>query len=142
MPIQPLPQFEEDLASYLKEKEDREAYERLNAPTSIVVRFGYMRMVGEFPYTGKEKPGCGSKLVVRTHRGTEIGEMLTSTCPNAGCSKSVTRKEMLEYIENSGGRQYPFHDRGKVLRIATVDDLNDQERLEQKKNELRMRAKR
>lgn len=141
MPIHPLPQFEEDLASYLKEKEDREAYERLNAPTSIVVRFGYMRMVGEFPYSGDAKPGCGSKLVVRTHRGTEIGEMLTSTCPNAGCSKSVTRKEMLEYIENSGGRQYPFHDRGRVLRIATPEDLNEQQRLEQRKNELRMLAK-
>ncbi len=46
MPIHPLPQFEEDLATYLQEKEDREAYERLNAPTSIVVRFGYMSMVG------------------------------------------------------------------------------------------------
>ncbi|MFG0246844.1 MAG: stage 0 sporulation family protein [Phycisphaerales bacterium JB052] len=142
MPIHPLPQFEEDLAAYLKEKEDREAYERLNAPTSIVVRFGYMRMVGEFPYTGEAKPGCGSKLVVKTHRGTEIGEMLTSTCPNSGCSKSVSRKEMLEYIENSGGRQYPFYERGKVLRIATPDDLNAQEKLEQQKNEMRIVAKR
>jgi cell fate regulator YaaT (PSP1 superfamily) len=142
VPIHPLPQFEEDLAIHLKEKEDREAYERLNAPTSIVVRFGYMRMVGEFPYTGEAKPGCGSKLVVRTQRGTEIGEMLTSTCPNSGCSKSVSRKEMLEYIENSGGRQYPFYERGKVLRIATPDDLNAQEKLEQQKNELRMIAKR
>lgn len=142
MPIHPLPQFEEDLATYLEEKADREAYERLNAPTSIVVRFGYMRMVGEFPYSGDSKPGCGSKLVIRTHRGTEIGEMLTSTCPNSGCSKSVTRKEMLEYIENSGGRQYPFHDQGRVLRIATVEDLQEQERIEQRKNELRLIAKR
>ncbi len=142
VPIHPLPQFEEDLAAHLKEKEDREAYERLNAPTSIVVRFGYMRMVGEFPYSGDAKPGCGSKLVVRTQRGTEIGEMLTSTCPNSGCSKSVSRKEMLEYIENSGGRQYPFYERGKVLRIATVEDLNAQEQLEQQKNELRLKAKR
>lgn len=142
MPIHPLPQFEEDLAVHLKEKEDRDAYERLNAPTSIVVRFGYLKMVGEFPYSGEAKPGCGSKIVVRTHRGTEIGEMLTSTCPNAGCSKSVTRKEMLEYIENSGGRQYPFYERGKALRIATPEDLSEQERLEQTKDELRMVAKR
>lgn len=142
MSIQPLPQFEADLAAYLKEKEDREAYERLNAPSTIVVRFGYMRMVGEFPYSGSAKPGCGSKLVVKTHRGTELGEMLTSTCKNAGCAKSVTRKEMLEYIENSGGRQYPFYDRGRVLRIATVDDLNTQSRIEQRKNELRMLARR
>jgi cell fate regulator YaaT (PSP1 superfamily) len=142
LPIHPLPQFEEDLSQYLKEKEDREAYDRLNAPSTIVVRFGYLRMVGEFPYKGDSKPGCGSKLVVKTHRGTEIGEMLTSTCKNSGCSKSVTRKEMLEYIENSGGRQYPFHDRGEVLRIATVDDLNELSRIEQRKNELRIIAKR
>lgn len=141
MSIHPLPQFEADLEAYLKEKEDREAYEKLNAPSSIVVRFGYLRMVGEFPYSGDAKPGCGSKLVVRTHRGIELGEMLTSTCKNSGCAKSVTRKEMLQYIENSGGRQYPFYDQGRVVRIATVDDLNDQRKLEQRKNEIRLIAK-
>jgi hypothetical protein len=82
-----------------------------------------MKLVGEFPYDGTAKPGCGSKIVVRTHRGTEIGEMLTSTCPNSGCSKSVSRKEMLKYIENSGGRDYPFFTDGKVLRIATHEDI-------------------
>ena len=128
MSIFPLPQFEADL-----EQADREAYERLKAPTSIVVRFGAMKMVGEFPYEGDAKPGCGSKIVVRTHRGVELGEMLTSTCPNAGCSKSVTRKEMLEYIENSGGRDYPFFTDGKVLRIATIEDMNRQSELDKTK---------
>lgn len=117
MPITPLPQFEADL------EEDRKAYERLKPPTSIVVRFGIMKLIGEFPYSGDSKPGCGSKFVVRTHRGTELAEMLTSTCPNAGCSKSVTRKEMLEYFENSGGRDYPFFNQGRVLRLATAEDL-------------------
>ncbi|MCA9302567.1 MAG: hypothetical protein KC996_00445 [Phycisphaerales bacterium] len=142
MPIHPLPQFEEDLAVLLKEREDREAYEKLSAPSTIVVRFGYLRMIGEFPYTGDAKPGCGSKLVVKTQRGVEMGEMLTSTCRNAGCSKSVTRKEMLEYIEHSGGKQYPFYEQGRVLRIATAEDLNEEQRLEQKKNEYKMAAKR
>lgn len=141
MTISPLPQFEADLASYLKEKEDRDAYEKLNAPTTIVVRFGYNRMVGEFPYQGDAKPGCGSKLVVKTHRGTEIGEMLTSTCRNSGCAKSVTRKEMLDYIKNSGGRKYPFYEQGKVLRIATKQDLDDQSKLEQSKHALRTTAR-
>lgn len=129
MAILPLPQFEEDL------KADAEVYAKLKPPTSIVVRFGAMRMVGEFPYDGDAKPGCGSKLVVRTFRGTELGEMLTSTCPNSGCSKSVSRKEMLEYIENSGGRDYPFSTDGRVLRIATVEDLNRQSALDAKKHE-------
>ena len=142
MPIHPLPQFEEDLATLLKEREDREAYEKLNAPSTIVVRFGYLRMVGEFPYTGEAKPGCGSKLVVKTQRGVEMGEMLTSTCRNAGCSKSVTRKEMLDYIANSGGKQYPFYEQGRVLRIATTEDLEEEQRLEQKKNEYKLAARR
>jgi cell fate regulator YaaT (PSP1 superfamily) len=131
MSIFPLPQFEADLA-----EADREAYEKLKPPTAIVVRYGAMKMVGEFPYEGEAKPGCGSKLVVRTHRGVELGEMLTSTCPNAGCSKSVTRKEMLEYIDNSGGRDYPFSTDGEVLRIATIEDMNKQGELEKTKPDL------
>lgn len=137
MTINPLPQFEEDLASYLKEKADRDAYEKLNVPSSIVVRFGYSMMVGEFPYSGDVKPGCGSKLVVKTQRGTELGEMLTSTCANSGCSKSVSRKEMLGYIENSGGRKYPFYEQGRVLRVATKEDMDQSAKLEQSKNGMR-----
>ncbi len=125
MSIFPLPQFEADL-----EEADRETYARLKPPTSVVVRFGLMGLVGEFPYDGESKPGCGSKMVARTPRGTELGEMLTSTCPNSGCSKSVSRQEMLEYIENSGGRDYPFFTEGRILRIATVEDLNAQARLD------------
>ncbi len=135
MPILPLPQFEADLA------EDQRIYERLKPPTSIVVRFGVMKMIGEFPYDGSAKPGCGSKMVVRTHRGVELGEMLTSTCPNAGCSKSVTRKEMLEYIENSGGRDYPFFNQGRVLRVATPEDLSQQAKHDSTRKDLLNQAR-
>lgn len=129
MSIFPLPQFEADVEA------DRKAYEALQAPKSIVVRFGYMRMVGEYPYDGQAKPGCGSKIVCRTHRGTEICEMLTTTCPNSGCNKSVSRQEMLGYIENSGGRDFPFYTDGRVLRVATVEDLNQQAALDAKRLE-------
>ena len=44
MAIHPLPQFEADLES------DRKAYEALAAPTSLVIRFGKMRLIGEFPF--------------------------------------------------------------------------------------------
>ncbi len=165
MPIYPLQQFEtdveadrraalaerlraagvpEDQADRLSElpEDDLRVYKKLAAPKTIVVRYSFLYMVGEFPYRGSDKPGCGSKLVVSTHRGTEIGEMLTSTCPNSGCSKSVSRQEMLEYIDNSGGRQYPFRTDGKVLRVATKEDLDEQSRLEQSKHALRTEAKR
>jgi len=136
MPIFPLPQFEADLEA------DKKAYDALQAPKSIVVRFGSMKMVGEFPYDGSAKPGCGSKLVVKTHRGTELAEMLTSTCPNSGCSKSVSRQEMLRYIENSGGKDYPFFTEGRVLRVATLEDLDAQARIEQSRHGLKIEARR
>ena len=137
MSIFPLPQFEADVAEYLA---DKEAYEKLSVPKTIVVRFGAMKLIGEYPYDGTAKPGCGSKLVVRTHRGTELAEMLTSTCPNAGCSKSVSRQEILKYIDNSGGEDYPFYSEGRILRIATIEDMNAQRAAEARKNDLRRRA--
>ena len=84
MSIFPLPVFEADADPRHRDAmSDQEVYERLAPPKTIVVRFGYMKLVGEFPYEGEAKPGCGSKLVARTHRGTEIVEMLTTTCENA-----------------------------------------------------------
>lgn len=139
MSIFPLPQFEADLED--QRHADVIAYKKLKPPTSMVLRFGSMKLIGEFPYDGDAKPGCGSKIVATTHRGTEIGEMLTSTCPNAGCSKSVTRKEMLEYIDRSGGKDYPFFSKGRVLRVATVEDLQAFDRLREQAEGWRNRVR-
>jgi cell fate regulator YaaT (PSP1 superfamily) len=136
MPIYPLPQFEADLA-----EQDKELYAKMKPPTTVVVRFGVLKMVGEFTYHETVKPGCGTKFVVRSHRGTELGEMLTSTCPNSGCNKSVTRKEMLEYIENSGGKDYPYFGQGKVLRIATPEDLAKQAALDAQRVQMTKQAR-
>ena len=125
MSIFPLPIFERDAdPAHRDAMTDAEAYARLKPPSSIVVKFGSMRLIGEYPYDGEAKPGCGSKIVARTHRGTEVAEMLTTTCPNSGCSKSVSRREMLEYVDNSGGKDYPFHTNGRIVRVATVEDMN------------------
>ncbi|MFP4144142.1 MAG: stage 0 sporulation family protein [Phycisphaeraceae bacterium] len=123
------------------DEEDRKRYENLEPPKSLVVRYGYQKLIAELPYDGQAKPGCGSKLVVCTDRGVELGEMLTSTCPNAGCAKSVTRKEMLSYIENSGGKDYPFSEKGKILRVATPEDLSEQARLDAGKPDIIRRTR-
>ena len=127
MPIVPLAQFEDDLKA---QEEERRAIAALKPPTTIVVRFGSMGLIGEYPYRGDSTPGCGSKIVVRTHRGLELGEMLTTTCPNGSCGSSVSREQMLEYIDNSGGRQYPFFTNGRALRVASAEDMSRQEALD------------
>ncbi len=118
------------------EEEDQKIYDRLEPPKTVVVRYGYMRQIAELSYDGKAKPGCGSKMVIRTKRGIEMAEMLTTTCPNSGCGKSVSRKEMLQYVENSGGKNYPFTTHGKVLRVATIDDMRDQEHFDSRKPDI------
>jgi len=112
------------------EEEDRRILEAIEPPKSIVVRFGFQKLVAELPYTGDTVLGCGSKLIIRTKRGMELGEMLTTTCANAGCGKSISLKQMLDYIENSGGKDYPFSTHGKVLRVAAVEDLQEQARMD------------
>ena len=119
------------------EEEDQKIYDRLEPPKTIVVRFGYQKLVAELPYGGDAKPGCGSKLLIRTGRGDEIAEMLTTTCPNTGCGSAVSRKEMLQYIQNSGAKRYPFTTRGEVLRVATHDDLHQQARIDEMKPDMR-----
>ncbi len=137
MPIYPLPQFEADLeADRLAREEAQRAAEAAAGSRTLVVRFGFMRLIGEYNYDGDLRPGCGSKMVVRSHRGTELAELLTTTCPNSGCAKSVSRQEMLDFIENSGGKDYPFFREGRVLRLATIDDLNAQARIENSKHAL------
>ena len=134
MSIFPLPVFEADVDPRHREAlSDEEIYASLKPPTSMVVRFGAMKLIGEYAYDGEARPGCGSRLVVRTHRGTELATMLTTTCSNSGCSKSISRQEMREYIENSGGSEYPFYDDGRILRVATIEDLNRQSALDGEK---------
>ena len=142
MSIIPLPVFEQEADPTHRDAMTlEEQHAALEVPKTIVVRFGAMGLVGEYPQVGSIKPGCGSKLVARTHRGLELVEMLTTTCTNAGCGKSVTRQEMRDYIDASGGRDYPFYSRGKVLRLATAEDLSRQTELMSRKPSFLLKAR-
>lgn len=142
MTIFPLPVFEDDVdASNRDALTLEEQLDLLEPPETLVVRFGSMQMVGEYKQAGDIRAGCGSKLVARTHRGTELVDLLTTTCSNSGCSKSISRSEMLEYIEHSGGKQFPFHTNGRVIRIATMEDLGRMSQLEGKIPEYKKTAK-
>ncbi len=99
-------------------------------PKTMVVRYGYLKLIGEFQSDVKEKVGCGSRVVVRSSRGVEMAEMLTTVCGNGGCNKSITRDKLLDYIDQSGGKDFPFSDSGRVLRVATAQDIAEQARLD------------
>jgi cell fate regulator YaaT (PSP1 superfamily) len=79
-------------------------------PSSYVVRYGQMRFLGEYSaIPGAEHPR-GQRVVVRSDRGTELGEILGP----------ATDRTAL-FLEN------PVQ--GEILRVATSDDLAAERRI-------------
>ncbi|MFO0973467.1 MAG: regulatory iron-sulfur-containing complex subunit RicT [Phycisphaerae bacterium] len=87
---------------------------------TCAVRYGYPRHIGEFSYAPNMLFNCGAKVVIQTERGIEIGEQVSLTC--SGCDKSVNREQMRTYARNSGPDFYRLK-AGRILRLATEDDL-------------------
>ncbi|HRX87197.1 MAG TPA: regulatory iron-sulfur-containing complex subunit RicT [Phycisphaerae bacterium] len=95
-------------------------------PTAVV-RYGYMRAVGEFRYPNDGmKFGCGANVIIQTNRGIEMGEMVSVSCD--GCDKCVSRDQIRTYVENSGPEYFHFSN-GKILRLATPEDVGDWEHI-------------
>ncbi len=69
-----------------------------------VVRYGTMRFLGEFSTKGPQEFRRGNQVVVRSHRGTEWGEVLC---------------EATERTRNYLGKDDPS---GKILRLAVQED--------------------
>jgi len=76
---------------------------------TAVVRYGAMRRVGPFTHDLPDLRS-GQKVVLRTDRGLEIGEMLCS------CARS---------------HQIPDRKPGQILRAATPEDLTEEEHIVQ-----------
>ncbi len=95
---------------------------------SVIVRYGMMRSVGEFRCDLPEGPQAGTKLVVRTDRGVELGEVVVPVAEGASC-RCVTPGRLREFIEGNG-EDYPLRRNGKVLRLANTQDIIDQRHLD------------
>lgn len=95
-------------------------------PTAVV-RYGYMKQVGEFRYPNSDmKFGCGAKVIIQTNRGIEFGEMVSVSCD--GCDKCVSREQIRSYV-NASGPDYFHFSNGKILRLASSDDQAEWEHI-------------
>lgn len=94
-----------------------------NKPSSTTaVRYGYMNYVGEFKHPPGMKFTYGEKVIIKTDRGIELGEQVPLVCSD--CDQSVSREQVQRYIRNSGPEYYQSNS-GRILRIATPDDLRE-----------------
>ncbi len=79
-------------------------------PNLYLVRYGRMRLLGEYTGLPAQDHPRAQRVIVRSDRGTEIGEVL---CP--------ATERSARYLEN------PV--RGEVLRVMTPEDMLAEERL-------------
>jgi len=95
---------------------------------SIVVRYGVMQFIGEFRHNFPVAPVIGSRVVVRTERGVELGEVLMPVFRKEegcnGCVRKITGDHLQKYL-NECGPEHPFRRQGKVLRTANQQDVID-----------------
>lgn len=76
-----------------------------------IVRYGIMRIVGEFSAKNDEPIARGTAVIVRTERGVEIGEVL--------CPASEQTRSYLGRTDESG----------RILQIASADDLRKRDQV-------------
>jgi cell fate regulator YaaT (PSP1 superfamily) len=77
---------------------------------TYVVRYGRMRFLGEYTGLPGHDHARGQQVVVRSDRGTELGDVL---CPAS--------ERAMQFLSN------PF--RGEILRVATDEDRHQEARL-------------
>ena len=79
-------------------------------PQHFVVRYGQMRFLGEFAGLDGHAHPRGDRVVVKTDRGTELGEVLCAATDRSAA-----------FLEN------PY--RGEIIRVATATDRGAEARL-------------
>ncbi|MBL7134718.1 MAG: hypothetical protein ISS78_11515, partial [Phycisphaerae bacterium] len=75
----------------------------------------------------------GTKLVIRTERGVELGEVVVPVC--AQCDGLHLTSERLKEFVRENGSEYPFRRDGRVLRLANPQDVIDYRHLQQSARE-------
>jgi len=94
----------------------------------VVVRYGRMGHLGALRHHLESPPPPGTQLVIRTARGTELGQVLVNI--GEGPHTSFIEKNALEEYLRANGGDNPIYRGGGVLRLANAQDLNDQAHLQ------------
>ncbi len=103
------------------------------ARPTVIARYGAMRSIGEFRHNSATPLPRGTKLVIRTERGVEFGEVVVPVC--AECDGLHLTSERLKEFIRENGSEYPFRRDGRVLRLANPQDVIDYRHLQQSARE-------
>jgi cell fate regulator YaaT (PSP1 superfamily) len=102
---------------------------------SILIRYGKMKMLAELSCTEKILQSGTKHVIVNTDRGMEIAEVVS--CYQCTADSMLTPEKVESYCRQSDA-DYPLTHQGKIVRIATEQDVKEQRHLDANvKNEIR-----
>ena len=95
---------------------------------TALVTYGRMNLMGEFRRPSKGEFPVGTKVVVRTERGIEMGRIVLGYCEGCG-ERGVSRQKWQQYVGQEG-QDCEISRQGRIVRKVSEQDLSDQKHLD------------
>jgi cell fate regulator YaaT (PSP1 superfamily) len=99
----------------------------------MLVRYGRMGLMGWFEHNETTIPKLNTKVIIKTERGLELGEVVGVHNYRNGQFRSTP--EQVEHYYGDLGLNSPIGPGGTFVRFATHEDLREQEHLVQSEQE-------
>lgn len=94
------------------------------AEKKMLVRYGRTGIVGWFTHEERTMPKAHTKVMIKTDRGLEIGEVVGRFCYKSGVFKK-SEEAVVDYY-GQGPENCPIATAGKFVRYATEQDLSEE----------------
>jgi cell fate regulator YaaT (PSP1 superfamily) len=89
----------------------------------MLVRYGKMGSIGWFAHEEKNMPKSATKVMIKTDRGLEIGEVVGRFCYKS-CAFKKTEEAVVDYY-GVGQAECPVTGGGRFVRYASEQDLSE-----------------
>jgi cell fate regulator YaaT (PSP1 superfamily) len=97
------------------------------ADKKMLVRYGRTGILGWFTHEEKNMPKANGKVMIKTDRGLEIGEVVGRFCYKSGVFKK-NEEAVVEYY-GAGLAECPVTGGGKIVRYASEQDLSEEKHI-------------
>ncbi len=91
----------------------------------LLVRYGKMNLLGYFPHKLGEIPYDATHVIANTDRGMELAEIVKTVLNHKKGSLTISLEQIEAYCKTTD-ENYPLNRQGRIIRLASQQDINDQ----------------
>jgi len=95
----------------------------------MLVRYGRLNTLGFFEHHETQIPKLPRRVVVKTDRGLELGQLVGRLCPYKAGQFKLSQSQIKKYFDNSG-IDLSVEQTGRFIRYATAGDVNEERHLQ------------